>query len=290
MNPKKRWVLYAGFVLYAGIVVMLTNCQKLDDPSRSAVNYVTAPVTGSSDNTVPVSVTPQGGYAQVFDPLTNGTSVGIVSGGIFTSEGYKITADQGYIMYETSITGNIRVEFDAKGYIPNEPAHGTDDTSTIMVMHDADFYTNWVTDWSFLPNCLLQLRKLGLYLEGGQPLSTLNGIQFKGGCEGGTVGFELSSWTGDCFVGHPVAWDPSKTYHWVITVSNGVAEVFRDNVMFFSGSGFSPKNRIIVGIGGTTFGTYSPDNVTYSNVYISADPSQGGGTSPQGQDSPFQQG
>jgi hypothetical protein len=247
-------------IYYMGYSYVLADKIAVIDPAEVSIqdaSEIPNPLTGQPGSSPGTLVIP--------DLLTNGQSAGIIKGGAFTPEGYKITAErQGYIMYETDIKKNIRIEFDAKGYIDREPIVGTDDNFIVMLMHDAnDPYVNWF-NWAHIPNYLYQIRKIG---EGPTP----NGISFKGGCGFKGVGFELSSWTGACLAGHPIEWNPNKKYHWVITVSNGRTEVIRDNIKLFSvdcAIDFNPDNRLVVFIGGAAYGPLSPKNVTYSNVEI----------------------
>ena len=82
-------------------------------------------------------------------------------------------------------------------------------------------------------------------------------------CGGGASGFELRS-------DSPLSWDPSTTYHWTVTVQNGVTTGYRDGQVLFSESGFRPQDRMRFMFGGTgqSFGGVSPDNATFSNINI----------------------
>lgn len=265
-------IYYMGYsyILADKIAIINPAEIKVNNASEIPDSLTSIPTPGSTP-TPPVGTTPTGNLA-IDDPLTNGRCAGRVVGGEFTAEGCRITAEKGYIIYETDIRKQIRVEFDAKGYLDREPSRGTDDNAMLFVMHDAEPDTNWAAAWRDLPNYLYQIRKIGLFIENGQPLFTTNGISFKAGCAYRNVGVELASWNGgDCLAGHPVEWNPSKRYHWVITVSNGRTEIVRDGVKMFSidcATAFNPDNRLLIYIGGATYGPYSPRNVTYSNVKI----------------------
>jgi hypothetical protein len=269
MKGQKLFVFFVGIVLCVGLLIGLTSCHLFHSDSDST--SPSSPGSGSSP-TQPGNI--PGATLVIFDPLTNNQSDynAILIGGEFTPEGYHITADQGYIMYETDIRENIRVEFDAKGFIWDEWDHEGNDESTIMVMHDAiDPYVNWPALWSVLDNCWFQMIKLGM-----SPYNSVNGLKLKGGCDcdwgGGGTFFEVSSYyhhdNGAFVGGHPVDWDPATTYHWVVTVQSGHTEGFRDGQQLFWGDGFWPGNRIVVLIGGAYYNVYSPRDVTYSNVTI----------------------
>lgn len=139
-------------------------------------------------------------------------------------------------MYETAMTKNITIKFDAKGGIPNEPMHGTNDESTILTMHDAAHpYEDWPTHWETLNECWFQLLTLGK-----SQYNSTNGLKVKGdvlslskgGCDcerdpnTSTSFFEitrdrLALVHGDFLVQHPLDWNRAQPDHWVMTVHNG---------------------------------------------------------------------
>jgi hypothetical protein len=51
----------------------------------------------------------------VFDPLTTGSSVGVVGGGEFTSEGWKVIASSNFIVYDLPTIESGSLEFDVTG-------------------------------------------------------------------------------------------------------------------------------------------------------------------------------
>jgi hypothetical protein len=261
---------YVGLMLRVGLLVALTNC--------NSNNNKDSDVTAATDPNV-----------VIWDPLTNGKTIAnaMLKGGSFTDDGYKITAEEGYVAYETTITQNIIVEFDAKGYQVNEPAHmetnPPDDVANLLSMHDAPLWTDWRgMNWQTLPYCSFRMRKkLALY---DPPQIGINGMQIKGGCR--ASGFEIGSywhwnarddgeWTDNWGSGNAVSWDASKTYHWKVSVVGNRTEIYRDGVLLGWGNGFLPQNRYAVYIGGADWnyeGVFSPANVTYSNVKISRVP------------------
>lgn len=258
---KHQWrmALVKAFVCF-GMIAGLVGCMGDDDDNDS---------TGT-----PGLPSSEGGNVknlQISDSLKNGTSVATaIGGGEFTSEGYQITADGGYIIYDTQIKGNFRIEFDTKGLTAGEWYHDPDDQATLLFMQDAPLGTDW-TQWQVIDHCLFQMIKMAYY-PGGE--SSVDGMKVKGGC-GGATGFELWSWMehGDngVFVGPAyLEWDSTKTYHWVVTVKNGHTEGYRDGQLLFSGDGFWPGDPMRFMFGGTGMfvGGVSPDNAIYSNIKI----------------------
>ena len=134
----------------------------------------------------------EGGQLVVFDPLTNGRSVGTVNGGQFSPEGYKVTTNfRGYLVYETDIVGNIGVEFDAKGYINRENC--SDSKLVVLLMFDAPRDANWGDPaiWRDSHYSLLEIRKRGV-VPGFDHVT--NGLGLKCGSHG--HGLEFGSWAG----------------------------------------------------------------------------------------------
>lgn len=259
------------FVISIGLLIIATGCQlsEPDSGSRNPAATTLSPGGAGSGGSGGTSGTPGRSSIEglvISDPLTNGTSAGIVSGGTYTSEGYKVTTNSGgYVMYPTNIVGDIRVEFDAKGYLPSERA--PDSKLTVIEMYDADPYTEWRIVWESVDSYLYQLRKRGY-----DPTGTVtDALDLKFGNARRGVGKELWGWRGDCLAGNPVEWNPGKTYHWVVIVENGRTEVYRDGQIYYSvdcATEFAPTKPIVVRIGGTSYGASGPRDVTYSNVQI----------------------
>ncbi|GAK54133.1 hypothetical protein, fragment [Candidatus Moduliflexus flocculans] len=185
------------------------------------------------------------------------------------NEGYAITGrNQSYLLYNPGITKSIRVEFDAKGYIPAEPMYGNNDQMSLIVMQDVPHGTNWV-NWRSIDGFLFQLQKLAKFENSTDGLKLKAGAALRTSFDG-----EWKTYMGQGLVGHPLAWDSSKTYHWTVVFQPGNLEISRDSQLIFKywidpkvfGSATQP---IVVYIGGD-FGAnnVSPQNVTYSNVKI----------------------
>ena len=91
--------------------------------ARAQAGYVKSSYSLISNfNLVPQSLppevpipTPGGGVATVSDPLTNGTSIGEVNGGRFTSEGWEVVHRTDYIRYEVQPLESGFVEWNNTG-------------------------------------------------------------------------------------------------------------------------------------------------------------------------------
>lgn len=208
------------------------------------------------------------GTLAIDDPLTNNQSRATVHGGLFTTEGYKVTTTVGgYLAYSTDIRKNIRIEFDAKGYRAKED-DGTEGKIIIMEVFDTDHGHAWVGHEMYdSPYCLYHLRKRGLYQ--GQDHIKVDGLQLKFGGKGRN--HEYSTWQGHGASGHPLSWDPYTTYHWVFTIQNGTTRMTRNGQVIFDQPvhEFDPDGALNIRIGGAGYaGRTGSRDVTYSNVKI----------------------
>lgn len=260
---KTRWLmLLLGMAACLALTAGLIGCGSDDDDDAVTSGSSTRPITSVGN--------PNDWKTLVLsDSLTNGgTKATMIGGGEFTVEGYHFTSHEAYIIYDTTVVGNFRVEFDTKGFDPNETYHDPDDQSTILFMQDAPLGTDW-TRWQTIENCLFQMIKLTWYPGGDQSAGQM---KVKGACGGGN-GYEVWSYMpgpGGAWVGSVPDWNPETTYHWVVTVKNGHVETFVNGEMLYWGDGFWPGDPIRFFFGGTGmyFGKISPDNVTYSNINI----------------------
>jgi hypothetical protein len=103
--------------------------------ARASSNGVTGPYSSAASFDVLggfISQTPQD-LVYVFDPLTNGTSVGRVSGGDFRDDGWMATNAVSYIRYEIPTTPNGFVEFQVTNLRDPNP-HS--DKRSLMCMWD----------------------------------------------------------------------------------------------------------------------------------------------------------
>jgi hypothetical protein len=73
------------------------------------------------------------GAGEIFDPLTNGRSVGDQRGGRFTSAGWQVTSRGDFIRYVVPTIQSGYVEWDNVGLAPTNPAH---DLYTLFGMWD----------------------------------------------------------------------------------------------------------------------------------------------------------
>jgi hypothetical protein len=88
------------------------------------------------------SNTPREGVL-VFDPLTTGSTVGVVGGGEFTEQGWKVIASSNYLLYDLPTIENGSVEFDVTGL---DIRNATRDPRHLFIMWDpsigSDFTRN----------------------------------------------------------------------------------------------------------------------------------------------------
>jgi hypothetical protein len=100
--------------------------------SRAQAGYVKSPFSAVAAFTIIQVVTtpepvpgpePGGGVATLFDPLTDGTSVGDVHGGEFTSQGWRVKSKSDFIRYEIEPSRSGFVEWETAGLRPSNPNH-----------------------------------------------------------------------------------------------------------------------------------------------------------------------
>ncbi|MCI0529284.1 MAG: hypothetical protein L0Y56_17745, partial [Nitrospira sp.] len=130
------------------------------------------------------------------DPLTSKSTVGQRQGGEFTSEGFKVTsALNNFLLYQPILSRTeppwrqIRIEFEAKGFIPNEP---TDSKLVFFRMFDAPPDKQEGNLSTLATHHLYEIRKYGL--EGGQIGKSTNGLGLRLGGRGIRNFIELGTW------------------------------------------------------------------------------------------------
>ncbi len=260
MMQKKGKFLFLLALCLGLVALAFTGCSKDDDDDDNGSQSLTG--VGKDDVYV-------GWKLVIDDKLTDGTTkAALVAGeGSFKAgEGYYIAGEfNNYLRYDTGFSGGIMVEFDAQGYIPGESMHDGNDEMTIAIIQDAPPGTAWA-NWRVLPYYLFQLRKLANFENSTDGLKMKCGAANRSSYDG-----EWKTYMGQGLVGHPLSWDTSHKYHWMIMLEPGWIELRRDNQPIFQegldGAIFSTDpNYVYIG-GGEGF-DYSPDNVTYSNVKI----------------------
>ncbi len=259
-------IYYMGhsYVLADKIAVIDPADLQIADPSQIPNSLSTKRMT---DPAIEIGETSISGKLVIADSLKNGRTVGMVNGGQFTPDGYRITTNfQGYLVYETGITGDIGVEFTAKGYLDREEC--SDSKLVVLLMYDAPRDANWGEPavWRDSHHSLLEIRKRG-FVPGFEHIT--NGLSLKCSSHGG--GIEFGSWAGHGLAGHPLEWNPNTTYHWVITWKDGMLDVRRnDQPLYLTNTlpQYNPKGKMVVRIGGTHWGRGGPRNVVYSDVKI----------------------
>jgi hypothetical protein len=243
-------------LLCLGMIVILANCGGSGDSKKSG------------DPTSPGAESDLDPNLVIDDPLTNGQTVGDGAyGGIFRADGFEVTTNyHGYLAYSTDIIKNIRIEFDARGYVPWEDDEG-DGKMVIVEIFDSPHSLIWNGPAYDSQYCLFHFRKRGLYE--GQYHYKVDGVEIKFGGKGNTD--EVATWNGSP-AGHPLEWDEDETYHWVIIIQNGTMEITRNEQVIFAEdcSEFDPDYPLNVRIGGVPYpGRSGSQGVIYSNVKIS---------------------
>jgi hypothetical protein len=94
--------------------------------ARAKAGFVKSPFSSVSDFTVAQEPEPTppifDGEAEIYDPLTDGTSVGQVNGGVFTGQGWKVNHPSDYIRYQVQPMSSGFVVFETVGLRRNNPS------------------------------------------------------------------------------------------------------------------------------------------------------------------------
>lgn len=205
------------------------------------------------------------------DPLTNKTTKGRHQGGEFTSEGFKVTgALNNFLLYQPDFSGTeypprqILVEFEAKGFMPNEE---TDSKLVFFRMFDAPPDEQEGSLQMIANHSLYEIRKYGL--EGGQIRKATNGLGLKLGGRGIRNFTELGTWRPRQARTGNLSWDPDKKYLFQIIWNQSRTKIYRDEVLIYDvyEPRFAPT-KIYIRLGGTSGDRKAPVGVTYSNVRI----------------------
>jgi hypothetical protein len=258
-------------VFYLGWSYILANKIAVIDPTEITIREASeipdpASIYNPARPSTPGGPPPEGELV-ISDPLTDERSAGVVNGGMFVPEGYKVTTNfHGNILYETDIIKNIRIEFDAKGYIDREEC--SDNKMIALTIFDSPSDANWMDPeiWKDSHYSLLEVRKRGI-VPGYEYVT--NGLGLKCGSHG--EGIELGSWAGHGLAGHPIEWNPNTLYHWVFTWKDGFCELIRNGQKMYSEKTlpqYNPSGTLKIRIGGTHWGRSGPRDVAYSNVKI----------------------
>jgi len=199
------------------------------------------------------------------DPLTHKGTLGRRQGGEFTSEGFKVTSPlHHFILYQTNLSGQIRVEFEAKGFLPNE---ATDSKLVFFRMFDSPPDEQEGSLPMMARYFLYEIRKQGL--EGGRVGKATNGLALKLGGRGLQNFTRLGTWEpGQARTGN-LSWDPDKKYFFRIIWDQRRTKIYRDDVLIYDiyEPRFAPT-KIYIRLGGTCGDRKAPIGVTYSNVRI----------------------
>jgi hypothetical protein len=245
MKLWKLWRVCLAITFCIGLLGLVTSCTffEHDDNDGNTPKDPTIPMEGEERPTNLV----------IDDPLTNGKSnYAAAYGGEFTLEGYKVNSAQGqYLAYSTDIIGDIRVEFDAKGF---NYGGGKD---IIIEIFDSPHDAAWVGGNEFVWRTYSFFQIVFAGFNGKIRIKAGRGVDDDGGTRAEYVG--------------PFDWDPDRNYHWVFLLKDGYCEITRNGEMLVSGStaSFQPFAPLNMRIGGTWHPVHTGvAGVTYSNVRV----------------------
>lgn len=252
MKQQKLFKVCAVVIVCMGMMLSMVGCDPYQYQEQE--QNTTSPTDPSGGSIAPQpTVAPNPGGTTTIDlnlvindPLTNGKTLGTAEGGTFTAEGFRVNSDNGeYLAYSTSLTDNIRVEFDAKGYtIP-----GDGEKRIVIEIFDTSHDTMWGAGPVWDTNALCQVKKVDAQMR----------IKVGAKSVWGPV---------PPYVGY-FGWDANTTYHWVVKLTNGTLDVTRngEQIMTSFASAFQASAPLNIRIGGSWWDKGS-GNVTYSNVKI----------------------
>jgi hypothetical protein len=187
----------------------------------------------------------------VFDPLTNGSTLGDIGGGEFTPEGWKVIASSNYIVYDLPTIESGSIEFDITGLDIRNP---TRDARHLFIMWDPSLGSDFTSN-----RFRVSLQKLD-----GRSSINDRWLRLRFITQGRQID-DSSTFRG---------WIPTKVHHirfeWGREGEVNVARLFVDDdeKMFFQyRRPYIPAvHRIELG---AALRAESPENAIYSNVKIS---------------------
>ncbi len=227
---------------------------------------------------------------EINEPLTDGKTIGIRNGGVFTSQGWKTRELTDFIQYNIVTCPAGQIEFDFQGigasndvfplYIKDANGNTIENSVhySIFNMWDRDEQELW---WGKSPKGIRQWHnpwKCVIHLYGYTPGDRwkwrhgklrLNVCAFEGGYDDDPHAFEDPAWG-------PIDWAIDHVYHFKLVWGEGRMQLFIDNVLQrewdYSSFGCEyapPQHSIRIGSGidvNNRTGAYQvPLNVTYSN-------------------------
>lgn len=214
-----------------------------DGPFSSTVDFQVA--------TAYLSTEPREGVV-LFDPLTNGSSVGDVGGGVFTDQGWLVQASSNYIVYDVPTVENGSLEFDIAGLdIRNQ----TRDARHLFIMWDPTFGSDFTRN-----RYRVSLQKLD-----GRSSINDRFLRLRFISQGRQID-DFSTFRG---------WTPGQTYHvkfeWGQEGDVMAARLFIDDdekMFFHYRRTYNPtQQRIELG---AAIRAESPENAIYSNVVVTS--------------------
>ncbi len=214
-----------------------------DGPFSSTIDFQVA--------TAFLSTEPREGVV-LFDPLTNGSSVGDVSGGVFTEQGWLVQASSNFIVYDLPTVENGSLEFDVTGLDIRNP---TRDPRHLFIMWDPSISSDFTRN-----RYRVSLQKLD-----GRSSINDRFLRLRFISQGRQID-DFSTFRG---------WIPDRTHHilfeWGREGDVMVARLFvnDDEKMFFEyRRAYNPaQHRIELG---AAVRAETPENAIYSNVVVTS--------------------
>lgn len=226
------------------------------------------------------------GKLEINDPYTNGTASGSVSGGVFTSNGWKTTARTDYIQYDIETCPFGKVEFDVKGLYAsnnvfpnigyNKRGEQQEDVHyTLFNMWDRDDDRSWwgktINGIPLWHNPYKAVMHLFGYVVGdrykwGHGRFRLNVSAFEGGYDDDPHAFEVD-WG-------PEYWQQDSTYHFTLEWGEGAMSYYVNGKLWAKcdyssfGEEYAPPDhslRVGSSLGCLGFGFQVPIGITFSD-------------------------
>jgi hypothetical protein len=192
---------------------------------------VSGPVGGSSTPETPSTTPPPAAGTIISESLKDGLTKGSVKDGTFTPEGIQFQGGWWSLRYSIPTTPSGYLEFNAKGFVPNESPGGGEFKAMLVTMWSGD--EGYDYDRS---RFIFEFRKFGLIPDATQYSNCFHlRIKSNGTWEHGHYPPALD-------------WDPNATYRIRVEWGGGIATVFRDGLpiatCLYHGD-FAPPNHII---------------------------------------------
>jgi len=220
--------------------------------ARATVGTTQGPFSASSRINFRGAITTGGGsdHVLLYDPLTNGTSLGVRGGGQMTPEGWLVEASSNYMIYDMETIESGFLEFDVKGLDIRNP---TRDARHLFFMWDPS---------------------LGSDMTGNRFRASLQKLDGRSSINDRWLRMRFISQGRQVDVGSTFrGWEPTRTFRirfeWGAEGTGNVARLFidRQQIFFFEyARPYIPViHRIEMGAAGRA---ETPEGAIYSNVAI----------------------